>query len=705
MELSSGFYGRSNPHMLSASGGKAMGKLIEATHEPAGVEINMKPVLDIVEDIFERATPAAPGAIKQVDASESDERALHYSSLEQMMDVLSATINRISCEITYRLSIGEDAHSTTLAVAQIVKGYSWDAKIVLALAAFAMTYGEFLLVVQLYATNPLAKDVALLKQLPEILTRADLLKPKFDTLANLINAMVVVAKCTVEFKGLPSKYIRPEDPELSSANADIPSAVYWTIRSTVICSSQIMGLINMGHEFLSSTTDAWELSSLTHNINSIYNDLVEKLNRCRQRINDRKDIEAFETLVRLFDAIHIDNMKILKALIYAKDDQPPLWDGTTKQRVSIELLRRRSVLLLISDLEIPEKELIILEQIYNESRVQPTRIESQYEVIWIPIVDRSTTFDDTKRKQFESLQAMMPWYSVGHPSMIQPAVMRYIKEVWGFNKKPLLVVLDPQGRVVNPNAMPMMFIWGSMAFPFTKLREEALWKEETWRIELLADSIDPSIINWLTDRKFICLYGGEDMNWIRKFTTTAKAVAKTANIQLEMLYVGKSNPRERVRRNMTNIELENLSHTLSDISLIWFFWVRLESMWHSRAQHGVTVRNDLIMQEILTMLGFDGSDQGWAVISRGADEMARAKAETFLKSLEEYTAWEAAAAEKGFIPALNDHFRSLRTEHHCNRLTLPGISVAEIGSIKDTVVCVDCGKPMEALLMFRCCTD
>lgn len=195
------------------------------------------------------------------------------------------------------------------------------------------------------------------------------------------------------------------------------------------------------------------------------------------------------------------------------------------------------------------------------------------------------------------------------------------------------------------------------------------------------------------------------MNWIRKFTTTAKAIATAANIELEMLYVGKSNPRERVRRNMTNIELENLSHILPDISLVWFFWVRLESMWHSRAQHGVTVRNDLIMQEILTMLGFDGSDQGWAVISRGADEMARAKAETFLKSLEEYTAWEAAAAEKGFIPALNDHFRSLRPDHHCNRLTLPGISIAEIGSIKDTVVCVDCGKPMEALLMFRCCTD
>ncbi|KAE8665022.1 myosin heavy chain kinase B-like [Hibiscus syriacus] len=702
MELSSVFHGRSDPHIFSASGGKAMGKLIEATHEFAGFDISMKPVLDIVEDIFRRATPAAPGALKQVEDA-NDERALPYSNLDELMDVLAVTINRISCEITYRLSIGEDAHSTTLAVAQIVKGYLWDAKIVLALAAFAMTYGELLLVIQLYATNPLAKGVALLKQLPEVLARPDLLKPKFDTLAALINAMVVVAKCIVEFKELPSKYISPHDPELSSANADFPSAVYWTIRGMVVCSSQIMNLISMGHELLPSTADSWELSSLTHNINGIYDDLVEKLNLCRKRINERKDIEAFQTLVRLFEATHIDNIKILKALIYAKDDQPPLWDGTTKRRVNIEVLRRKSVLLLISDIEIPDKELLILEQIYNDSRGQ-TGIESQYEVIWIPIVNRSTPFDDTKMTQFESVQATMQWHSVVHPSMIQPVVIRYIKEVWGFSKKPLLVVLDPQGKVVNHNAMHMMFIWGSAAYPFTKLREEALWKGETWRIELLADSIDTNINNWAKG-KVICLYGGEDMDWIRKFTTAAKAVARAANIELEMLYMGKSNPREQVRRNMTAIKLENISHTLPDISLVWFFWARLESMWHSRAQHGMTVQNDLIMQEILTMLGFDGNDRGWAVISREADEMTRAKADTALKSLEEYKAWATASAEKGFVPALNDYIKSLQTEHHCNCLILPGISAAAIGSFNERVVCVDCGKPMEVLLMLRCCTD
>lgn len=166
-------------------------------------------------------------------------------------------------------------------------------------------------------------------------------------------------------------------------------------------------------------------------------------------------------------------------------------------QVTLEVLRRKNVLLYISDLELSLEELSMLNQMYTEARQQPTRTESQYEVVWLPVVDRSTPWNEVKQKQFESLQSMMPWYTVYHPSLLDPAVIRYIKEVWRFNKKPLLVVLDPQGRVVNPNAIHMMWIWGSIAFPFTSHREEALWKEETWRIELLADAIDANIPDWV----------------------------------------------------------------------------------------------------------------------------------------------------------------------------------------------------------------
>ncbi|XP_065875366.1 protein SIEVE ELEMENT OCCLUSION B-like isoform X1 [Euphorbia lathyris] len=700
---------RTDRHLFSSSDDNLMMKQVQATHAPDGRDFSVKPLLHVVEDIFNRAAPTGLAtivqqpAVHQAQIDAMDDKVLEYG-VNEMLELLSYTINKISCELSCKCATGGDAHATTLAIFQLVSSYSWDAKIVLALAAFAVNYGEFWLVAQLYLTNPLAKAVALLKQLPDILERADSLRPKFEALNILIRASLDVAKCIVEFKELPSQYISPDTPEMLTATAHIPTAVYWTIRSIVACSSQIIGLIGMGHEYIASTTEAWELSSLAHKVKSIHEHLMRQLTLCYQHIDERRHLEAYQTLIRLFETNHIDNIKILRALIYAKDDQLPLYDGATKRRASLDVLRRKNVLLYISDLELPSEELSMLEQMYSEARQSPSRTESQYEVVWLPVVDRSTPWNDAKQKQFENLQSMMPWYSVYHPSLLDPAVIRYIKEVWHFNKKPLLVVLDPQGKVVNPNAIHMMWIWGSTAFPFTSLREEALWKEESWRIELLADAIDPQIINWIQQGKYICLYGGEDIEWIRKFTITADAVARAANIQLMMLYVGKSNPREKVRKNNVIIQTENLSHVLQDLTLIWFFWVRLESMWHSKVQHNRTVENDPIMQEIVTMLSFDGSDQGWAVISKGSggeNQIAKAKGADIIKSFEDFQSWRHIVDERGFLPALNDYLHGHHNPHHCNRLILPGST----GSIPEKVVCAECSRPMEKFIMYRCCTD
>lgn len=155
------------------------------------------------------------------------------------------------------------------------------------------------------------------------------------------------------------------------------------------------------------------------------------------------------------------------------------------------------MLLLISDLEMSHEELQILHQMYAEAKSQPTRPESQYEVVWLPVVNRSIPWTNDKEKHFEQVKNSMPWYSVAHPSLLDPAVLRFIREIWGFTKKPQLVVLDPQGKESNRNALHMMWIWGSLAFPFTKTKEEALWREETWRIDLLVDSIDQNIYLWV----------------------------------------------------------------------------------------------------------------------------------------------------------------------------------------------------------------
>lgn len=698
---------RGDRHLFSSSDDNVMMRQIQGTHAPDGREVNVKPLLHIVEDILHRATPSLDGVL----AHEHDTTQAHMDALDDrthhvdfigMLEALSYTIHKISCEISCKCSGGGDAHTTTLALFNTLSSYSWDAKVVIALAAFAVNYGEFWLVAQLYTTNNLAKSVALLKQLPDILEHSEMFRPRFEALKHLTKAMLDVTNCIVEFKDLPAQYITADTPAMSMALAHIPTAAYWTIRSVVACSSQMIGLIGLGHEYITSTTEAWELSSLAHKVNNIHGHLTKQLSVCHQHIDGKRHIEAYQMLVRLFETIHIDNMKILRALIYAHDDQPPLVEGSTKKRVHLDVLRRKNVLLLITDLQISQEELSILEQMYRESRHQPTRTESQYEVVWLPIVDRTLPWTEPKEKQFENLQMLMPWYTVHHPSLLDPAVIKYIKEVWRFQKKPILVVLDPQGRVVSPNALHMMWIWGSLAFPFTSMREEALWKEESWRLELLVDGIDPLILNWISEGRFICLYGGEDIEWIRKFTTTARNVAQAARIPLELVYVGKSNPKERVRKNIAAITTEKLSHCWQDLTSIWFFWVRLESMWYSKMQHGRTVENDTIMQEIMTMLSFDGSDQGWAVISRGSGlDMAKAKGETILTALTEYDAWKEHVEPKGFVPALTDHLHQLHTPHHCNRLILPGTS----GSIPEMLVCAECGRPMEKYIMYRCCTD
>lgn len=149
------------------------------------------------------------------------------------------------------------------------------------------------------------------------------------------------------------------------------------------------------------------------------------------------------------------------------------------------------MLLLISDLNLPREEITVLANLLG------MRHDIQYEMVWIPIVDRLTGWREEHQYKFAELQSMMPWYTVTSPLVIKPPVVRYIKEFWYFKKKTIIVVLDPLGKVSSKNAYHMLWIWENLAFPFTDEKEEAMWKAESWRLKLLVDGIDPDIINWV----------------------------------------------------------------------------------------------------------------------------------------------------------------------------------------------------------------
>ncbi|KAI3995892.1 hypothetical protein MKX01_017089 [Papaver californicum] len=205
-----------------------------------------------------------------------------------------------------------------------------------------------------------------------------------------------------------------------------------------------------------------------------------------------------------------------------------------------------------------------------------------------------------------------------------------------------------------------MWIWGITAFPFTKTREAYLWNSEKWTIEFIVNGIDPTI----REDKFVCLYGGEDINWVRLFTTTMQRVVQESKINLEMLYVGKR--RKKVKKIIDIIMKERLSHCWQDPMSIWFFWNRLESMWYSKLQHTRTIADDPMLREITTMLTFDGSNDRWAILTEGSGGMVKAHGSKMLEVLAKFNEWKTNAEQHGFVQAIVRALDSYPSHEHCS---------------------------------------
>ncbi len=134
------------------------------------------------------------------------------------------------------------------------------------------------------------------------------------------------------------------------------------------------------------------------------------------------------------------------------------------KQVNIDVLKKRNVLFFISGLDITIDEISIIKPIY-----EGIKKEDQYKIVWIPIVEQWT---DELRKKFDFLRSKMPWYIVQYFSPI--VGIKFIKEEWNFKNKPIVVVMNRQGKVEHPNALHMIRVWGMKAFPFTTTVEESL---------------------------------------------------------------------------------------------------------------------------------------------------------------------------------------------------------------------------------------
>ncbi|KAK1319226.1 hypothetical protein QJS10_CPB04g01615 [Acorus calamus] len=102
---------------------------------------------------------------------------------------------------------GDGPHSTTMDICESLECYSWGAKMVLVIAAFALSYGEFSLI-KYYPSNLLASSIAFLKRLsPYLLEEIKESKHSVKASKALAKEMVEVTKCILDCERYPVQYV------------------------------------------------------------------------------------------------------------------------------------------------------------------------------------------------------------------------------------------------------------------------------------------------------------------------------------------------------------------------------------------------------------------------------------------------------------------------------------------------------------------
>ncbi|XP_074278783.1 protein SIEVE ELEMENT OCCLUSION B-like [Silene latifolia] len=323
---------------------------------------------------------------------------------------------------------------------------------------------------------------------------------------------------------------------------------------------------------------------------------------------------------------------MMETFINPKKDLHPLYHGLTKRKDNLDVLKGKRVLLLISGLNITSEDITNLKHI---------TIDSERDVIvWIPILKHSISGSDDVKNQLETLQNSMPWYSIHQPSLIEDGAIEAFRMEWGFKDRPILVFLSPKAKELNENAIYMVRIWQNLPVDnLTREMEEQLWEKETWNLRLLINDIDPIFQEWIRDERYILMYGGADIDWIRNFIRQAHSVACNLLVHIEMVYVGNSHNKDRGCKVEDVIMTEKLSHCLPESSRA-YFWSRINSMIESKEKLGkMNDSSDKLLQEILKF----NSHEEWALLAKGPTIIGHGPGRIAMTALEEIEKWRTVS--------------------------------------------------------------
>ncbi|XP_024995357.1 protein SIEVE ELEMENT OCCLUSION C [Cynara cardunculus var. scolymus] len=611
-------------------------------------------------------------------------------------ETLRHTILKMSHAILCECHNTMDIHTRTLVLLEMLGNYRWDAKVILILTAFSISYGEFRLILEVYSHNLLAASLAALKNLCG--RNLEGLRPQFKAMEMVVKEMMELAKCVVRFEGLPLEEIVLYDDHdrtlMAAAKSQIYLATYWIFRSSLISASQITDLIATKQENSSITANAaWGLSSLALRLSRLCSCLRMLVDAAQDQI-EQKVYKKLMNLVK--DQTQVDNQQVLH-LFFSLNDDLPLKDSSSQAKVGISRLKHKVVMLLVSkpDLLPIDQTLLLLQQ--TKEHPHNKSIEQDYEIVWVP---SSETWTLDEHMGFDYLSNSLPWLSVRQPWLLNSAVVRMIREEWKFEEDPLMVVLDSVGVASNYNAIDMVLIWGPKAFPFSNSREKELWElEEPWNLQLMFDGIDHFLTKTMVKAdENICICGTSNLDWINEFESRIEKL-RNVGLQLRVIYVGSRNANETTRTTLAVVNKDN-SLTPTKIRL---FWLRLERIRDSILRVGRTQtfpNYETLLKQVSELLETDDRNNNWAIFGCGSSkDFVKLEGNKIMEFFDRFPIWAERVAGLGFVGAIRSVDDAVNLTAACDHTA---VVPYDEGMVRGTMVCDKCKRTMKPYVGYQC---
>lgn len=146
------------------------------------------------------------------------------------------------------------------------------------------------------------------------------------------------------------------------------------------------------------------------------------------------------------------------------------------------MLNGKYITFYISTLDnVSQNDIVSLKEVYEGTENNKSKI------VWIPVVEDWNEYG--REEQFMEWRSKMPWYAVQY---LSPATIKYIKEEWYFQNKPLSVLMNPHGDVENLNALNWIQIHGINFFAFRNINVK------TWIAPVMQELMTPALDTWVS---------------------------------------------------------------------------------------------------------------------------------------------------------------------------------------------------------------